>query len=172
MPRPRKNARRNRKPQRRQSKKVVFTFHRATKRESEAIATEAANSVRAVLDSRAMILSEACDLTLGARNRTYGDPFENFDVTTQLKRVFWGAVARSNHLKAEHTGNDRIDAIYAQNTPFGHSIDMILTNLGRIATTPSADIQRDRYLDTAAYAAIAYEVGVKSALLADSTAPK
>lgn len=142
----------------------------------ESVAVSAASAQNS---HRANVLEDARNLTLGARNRSYGDPLENFTVTTDLKRIFWGAVARSNVLKNKHestagsndpqnaTGNDpRTSAVYSQNTPFGHAIDMILTNLGRIATTPSAEVQYDRYVDTAAYSAIAYEVGVQLAVAA------
>jgi hypothetical protein len=97
---------------------------------------------------RAVLLDDAKALTMGDRNRSYGDPFINFSLTAQLKQLFWDAM--------EASGKD-----VQQNSPFGHSLDMVMTNLARIATSPSTHLERDRYLDGSNYFAIAYEVGVR-----------
>lgn len=102
---------------------------------------------------RGEILFRARDLTVGDRNRAYGNPYDNFLVTAELKRVFWHAVAKSKATKSSFPEN-----IYNQDTPFGHAIDMVLTNLGRIAASPMSKPQLDRFIDGAAYIAIAGEL--------------
>jgi hypothetical protein len=98
---------------------------------------------------RAQVLQDGIDLTLGDRNRSYGDPLENFSITAELKRAFWRGMGRSGKK-------------VAQNSEFGHSIDMVLTNLARIASSPSTHLETDRFVDGANYMAIAYEVGVRT----------
>jgi hypothetical protein len=98
---------------------------------------------------RAVLLDDAKALTMGDRNRSYGDPFINFTLTARMKQLFWDAM--------EASGKD-----VQQNSPWGHSVDMVLTNLARIATSPSTHLERDRYLDGANYFALAYEVGCRA----------
>jgi hypothetical protein len=98
---------------------------------------------------REQLLNDARDITMGDRNRSYGDPKVNFDLTAKFKELFWDHMGWSGKMAA-------------QNTAFGHSIDMVLTNLARIATSPTTHLERDRFLDGANYLAIAYEVGVRS----------
>jgi hypothetical protein len=111
-------------------------------------ASALSNPVMAEQAIRAVLLDDAKALTMGDRNRSYGDPFINFSLTAQLKQLFWDAM--------EASGKD-----VQQNSPFGHSLDMVMTNLARIATSPSTHLERDRYLDGSNYFAIAYEVGVR-----------
>ena len=70
-----------------------------------------------------------------------------------------------------HGGNEKCPWIIAWNThmnkiahlkeesAFGTAIDAVLTNLGRIASSPSSHLERDRFVDGATYLAIAFEVG-------------
>lgn len=101
---------------------------------------------------RAQILDDARDLTLGARNEVYGDPLTNFEAIVALKCAFWDANMK--------TANAEI----SQNTVFGHGIDLLLTNLGRIASAPTleAALAEDRYKDGVNYLALAYEVAQRS----------
>lgn len=98
---------------------------------------------------REQLLKDGLALTMGDRNRSYGDPFINFMLTARMKELFWDAM--------EASGKS-----VQQNSPFGHSIDMALTNLARIATSPTTHLERDRFLDGANYFAIAFEVGTRS----------
>ena len=98
---------------------------------------------------REQILTEGLALTMGDRNKAYGDPLRNFELTASLKNAFWCAMMVSNKE-------------VQQNSPFGHAIDMVFTNLARIATSPTTHLERDRFVDMANYAAIAYEVGMRS----------
>lgn len=97
---------------------------------------------------REQLLKDGLALTMGERNRSYGDPFINFMLTARMKELFWDAM--------EASGKS-----VQQNSPFGHSIDMVITNLARVATSPTTHLERDRFLDGANYMAIAYEVGVR-----------
>jgi hypothetical protein len=99
---------------------------------------------------REQLLNDAREITMGDRNRSYGDPLENFRLTAQFKELFWRAMELSHKNRCW------------QNSPFGHSIDMLFTNLARIATSPTTHLERDRFMDGANYLAIAYEVGVRS----------
>jgi hypothetical protein len=98
------------------------------------------------MTQRESILREGIEVTTGPRNRKYGDPGFNFRCITELKKTFWGYMAMS-------------DKKVEQNSPFGHAIDMVLTNLARIATSPTTAFERDRFVDGATYLAIAFEVG-------------
>ena len=105
---------------------------------------------------RAKLLNDARDLTLGARNKSYGDPLENFNAIAALKKAFWTAMEISHKESDVHI--DRMKT--AQNSPWGHSIDCVLMNLGRIASAPTleAAMAEDRYKDGINYFAIAYEI--------------
>jgi hypothetical protein len=114
---------------------------------------EARVDVLANVPARMKLLNEAAAVTGIDRNIMYGDPLENFEAIVSLKEAFWRAVTHIADVKGEYPK-------FYQNTPMGHAIDMILMNLGRIASAPSLEssIAKDRYLDAAAYTAIAYEV--------------
>ena len=105
------------------------------------------------LPIRAQVLNDARDLTLGDRNRQYNDPLFNFQAISTLKDVFW--------TMRERAGNHEQ---LTQNTPFGHSIDMVLMNLGRLATAPNREaiLDIDRFKDGVNYLAIAFEVAKRS----------
>ncbi|MDE2105712.1 MAG: hypothetical protein KGL39_51285 [Patescibacteria group bacterium] len=105
---------------------------------------------------RAQLLNDARDLTLGDRNKSYGDPLTNFNAIAALKKAFWTAMEIS--AKETDTHIDRMKT--AQNTPWGHAIDMVFNNLGRIASAPTleAAFAEDRYKDGINYLAIAYEI--------------
>lgn len=105
---------------------------------------------------RAKLLNDARDLTLGDRNKSYGNPLENFNAIAALKKAFWTAMEISHKESDVHI--DRMKT--AQNSPWGHAIDCVLMNLGRIASAPTleAAMAEDRYLDSANYMAIAFEV--------------
>jgi hypothetical protein len=118
----------------------------AIKALNEHIASQLINPAPAI---RAVLLDDAKALTMGDRNRSYGDPFINFMLTARLKQLFWDAMEASGK-QAQ------------QCSPWGHSIDMVFTNLARIATSPSTHLERDRYLDGANYFALAYEVGCRA----------
>jgi hypothetical protein len=111
-------------------------------------ASALSNPVMAEQAIRAVLLDDAKALTMGDRNRSYGDPFINFMLTARMKQLFWDAM--------EASGKD-----VQQNSPYGHSMDMIFTNLARIATSPTTHLENDRYKDGVNYFAIAYEVGVR-----------
>lgn len=98
---------------------------------------------------REQLLKDGLALTMGERNASYGDPLINFMLTARLKELFWDAM--------EASGKAAV-----QNSPWGHAIDMCFTNLARVATSPTSHLERDRYLDLANYAAIAFEVGTRS----------
>ena len=98
---------------------------------------------------REQLLKDGLALTMGDRNRSYGDPFINFMLTARMKELFWDAMQASGKAAV-------------QNSPWGHAIDMCFTNLARVATSPTSHLERDRYLDLANYAAIAFEVGTRS----------
>ncbi len=95
---------------------------------------------------RGQLLDRAKALTLGDREQAYGDPLTNFELVGKLKHLFW------------------THSIGSRSSSWGHAIDMILTNLARIATapTPEAALAEDRYVDLCGYASLAYEVGKRS----------
>ena len=113
----------------------------------------AAIPTKAPISIREDLLQEALNITTGNRNKSYGDPLANFNAIVALKRAFWHAMADSKAEGAE-----------AQNTVWGHSMDMVLGNIGRIASAPSWDaaLARDRYVDSPAYLAIALEVAMRT----------
>lgn len=77
------------------------------------------------------ILLEAEDLTSGARNKSYGEPLENFSHTAALINAQF-----SGKLKTPFTAED-------------FAILMILVKLSRLNTTPT---HRDSMVDIAGYA--------------------
>lgn len=107
------------------------------------------------LPPRAALLDRARALTLGDRNKAYGDPAHNLTVARELKDVFWGA-----RIKAL---NDPV-TFRAEQRAHSEAIDLILTKLSRIACSPSTEPQEDTYADIAAYAAIAWEVAPKASV--------
>lgn len=98
---------------------------------------------------RERILRQGLEITLGNRNKSYGDPLFNHQVIAQLRQAFWSGMARSGK-KVE------------QNTAFGAAMDAALTNIGRIAASPSTHLDWDRFMDGANYLAIACEVGMRT----------
>lgn len=109
------------------------------------------------LPIRGQLLNDARDLTLGDRNKQYGDPLENFEAIAILKRAFWEAA-----WKAGGWGDN--PPHFVQNSPWGHAIDMVFNNLGRIASAPTleATMAEDRYKDGINYLAIAYEIAKRT----------
>ena len=107
---------------------------------------------------RAFVLNHARELCIETRESSYGDPLENFRVIGELQDCFWTAVERSKAKKFEPYNAE----VFNQNTAFGHAIDMIMTQLARIATTPLNQPQIDRFIDGAAYFAIAHEVAERA----------
>lgn len=112
---------------------------------------------------RAQVLQRGVDITLGDRNKSYGDPLDNFEAIVHLKNAFWSSVQKAiwgRHgtmpRQLPYTGRLRT----VQNTPFGHAIDMVFNNLGRIASAPSLEamMEEDRFTDGCTYLAIAYEM--------------
>ena len=93
---------------------------------------------------------------MGPRNEVYGDPLDNFQAIADLKTAFWGNF-RSHPSIAHYTTME-------QNTPWGHAIDMVFNNLGRIASAPTVEalIAEDRYKDGVNYLAIAFELSRRS----------
>lgn len=102
---------------------------------------------------RAQLLKDGIAITLGDRNRSYGDPLENFAAIADLKATFW------RHMTA---GNN--DPLFERDSPWGHSIDMVFNNLGRMASAPTLEAicAEDRYKDGANYLAIAYELAQRT----------
>lgn len=87
---------------------------------------------------RGKILREAETLITGDRNKTYGSPVENFDVTAAL----WNAQLGHKLKPGESfTGTDV-------------ALLMIQLKMARLRTSPS---NRDHYLDIAGYAACGWE---------------
>lgn len=107
------------------------------------------------LPVRAELLNAARDLTLGDRNKQYGDPLTNFMAIVELKKAFWEAARRDSPSGLAHI---------EQNTVWGHAIDMLINNLGRIASAPTRDaaMAEDRYKDGINYLAIAYELAKRT----------
>jgi hypothetical protein len=102
---------------------------------------------------RAKVLNTGLNITMGDRNQSYGDPLENFEAIASLKRSFWHSI---------HYGNN--DPLITQNSAVGHAIDMVLNNIGRIASAPSlkAIMEIDRCVDGATYLAIFHELLVRT----------
>lgn len=105
-----------------------------------------------VIPLRVKVLARGAEITAGDRNASYGDPLENFEAIAALKRAFWDAI---------HNGNN--DPLIQQNTAVGHAMDMVFTNIGRIASAPSlkAMLEIDRAVDGATYIAIFHELLVR-----------
>lgn len=116
------------------------------------------------------------------REERYGDPLFDFETIAALKKVFWDAVNRGTGttildapLLQDSMGNKYLPTStlmpkYNQNTAFGHSIDMVFMNLGRMATAPAAEhgAALERFMDSVGYLALAYEVANKTVLNADN----
>lgn len=113
---------------------------------------------------RSIILTRAHQITMGDRNRSYGDPLENFDAIASLKEAFWNAVAKAAISATPPESPVLVGPKFHQNTPFGHAIDMVFNNLGRIASAPTraAGINIDRFMDGCNYLAIAGEIAYKT----------
>lgn len=87
---------------------------------------------------RGAVLREAENLITGERNKTYGSPVENFDVTAAL----WNAQLGHKLKPGESfTGTDV-------------ALLMIQLKMARLRTSPS---KRDHYVDVAGYAACGWE---------------
>lgn len=87
--------------------------------------------------TRGKILEEAIRLTEGDRNRSYGDPYENFAHTASL-------------FNAIKSGEQSM-------TPHDAVLFMIAVKLARLSDNPK---HYDSFVDAAAYVAIAYEVAI------------
>lgn len=120
----------------------------------------------AALSVREDTLATAVLLISGAREEAYGDPLDNFCAVSQLKEIFWRFFNRAtfNTIPSIELSSSDIEGEkrLGRNSPHGHAIDMILTNLARIATQPSSAPSADRYVDIAGYAALAHEVAERS----------
>lgn len=103
---------------------------------------------------RGSILAEGKIITESDHQISYGDPLFNLSTIAKLKSVFWNAFYESNRSVQFH---DRC----GRNSAHGHAIDMVLTKLARIATSPDESANRNSYTDMAVYSAIAYEMAIR-----------
>ena len=102
---------------------------------------------------RMLMLNEAAQVVGVDQTSRLGDPIFAFSGIAALKRAFWNNVHPvAGTAEAGEVG----DARY-QNSNTGHSIDMILMSLGKLATAPNNTIKRDTLLDLVSYTAILYE---------------
>lgn len=89
---------------------------------------------------RVAILEEGARITGGDREASYGPPKVNLACAGELKAVF------RKHMRRELSAGEL------------EAVDMVLTKLGRVATSPAP--VRDTYVDGAAYFAIAGEIAL------------
>jgi len=89
---------------------------------------------------RVEILEEGARITGVGREASYGPPNANLTCAGELKAVF------RKHLRRKLTPAEQ------------EALDMVLTKLGRVATSPAP--VRDTYVDGAAYFAIAGEMAL------------
>lgn len=109
------------------------------------------------ISKRECVLRDAIDTTTGDRNAAYGDPLPQHRLAATLKERFWTAFNIAGHRDG---GIDQLrETTLGRASAHGEALDVIFTKLSRLACQPSATIRRDTYLDIAAYAAIAFEVG-------------
>jgi hypothetical protein len=102
-------------------------------------ATEDADILeRASAPTRACLLREAEALTVGERNRTYGDPVENMQHIADIFNAWTGRDITAREVAQLHTA----------------------TNMARSQTTPD---HRDSYVDSMAYRGIEFECAAAKA---------
>ncbi|WP_139202691.1 DUF6378 domain-containing protein [Rhodopseudomonas pseudopalustris] len=89
---------------------------------------------------RVTILEEGAGLTNGSRDASYGPPKVNLACSGELKAVF------RKHMRRQLSAGEL------------EAIDMVLTKVGRVATSPKP--VRDTYVDGATYFAIAGEIAL------------
>lgn len=106
---------------------------------------------------REKVLDTARRLVSQDRQASYGSPSMNFSCAADLKTVYWTYFY--SIITSENT--ERLK-LRGHHSPFGHAIDLILTNLARWATSPQTESQEDRSIDIAGYAALAQEVSTKA----------
>jgi hypothetical protein len=92
----------------------------------------------ASLPLRASLLQEAASLTLGERNRTYGDPVENMQHIADIFNAWTGRDITAREVAQLHTA----------------------TKMARSQTTPD---HRDSYVDSMAYRGVEFECAVAKA---------
>lgn len=89
---------------------------------------------------RGAVLHDAMNLTLGDRNKAYGDPTDNHENIARLMDAYLGM-----------RGDDRLDAEDA-------AMLMVCVKMARIAQRlPRNTLASDSFIDAAAYIAIAAE---------------
>lgn len=92
---------------------------------------------------RQQLLEEGIKITVGDRNKSYGDPAVNLGCAGRIKEVVHSYLG----VKRDVTAGER------------EAIDNICTKLARIAT--GSTVTKDNYLDLAVYAAIAGEIALQ-----------
>lgn len=107
------------------------------------------------------MLNEAAQVVGVDQTARLGDPIFAFEGIAALKRAFWNNV---HPVSANADENGASDA-RVQNSSTGHSIDMMLMTMGKLATAPNNQIKRDTLLDLVSYTAILYETAAAQGLL-------
>lgn len=92
-----------------------------------------------LIPQRLQVLNRAVDLTMGDRNRDYGDPYENHEMIAAIATAISGETFTPEHVVMVH----------------------MATKLARMRTSPE---KRDHYVDLAAYTGILHEVRHRVAL--------
>ncbi len=139
----------------RKRKELKGAIDRLAERTSIALDTPKKNWFRLAVDEavepeqpiRGQLLDRAKALTLGDRNRAYGDPLDNLSQSANIADAFWA-------------GSDMSE----RNSAWGVAMDMVLIKLGRIASAPTDEmvLNEDHYIDAINYLAIALEVGQRT----------
>lgn len=107
------------------------------------------------------MLNEAAQVVGVEQTTRLGDPIFAFEGIAALKRAFWNNVHPiAGNVEHENGADARV-----QNSGTGHSIDMILMTMGKLATAPNNVVKRDTLLDLVSYTAILYETAAAQGLL-------
>ena len=97
---------------------------------------------------RGKILRDTADIIEGARNRDYGDPFDDFGTTANFWETYiTRVVVRRGEMKLE---------------PHDVAAMMMLLKIARLTWTPGV---KDHWMDAIGYAALGWECSVTSGIV-------